>query len=457
MKVNSEIFRAYDIRGIVDEALTEEGTFQIGKAIGSQILSEGRSSILTARDGRISGPRLLNQFQKGVMSSGCNVVDIGEVPTPLLYFSTFKTDISDGVMLTGSHNPKNYNGLKIVINKRSMTSEKIKKIKSMIEEEDFMDGSGKFTSLDIKDDYLKVLQEKIKINSKMKVCLDCGNGVGGVIAPHAFKLLGLDVIELYSEVNGNFPNHHPDPSDPKNLKDLQKKVLETNSDLGIALDGDGDRVGLIDNKGDIVFPDAYMMLLAEVLLRKKSKGSIVFDVKCSTNLEKVIKNFNGTPIMSRTGHSYIKSKIIETNALLGGEMSGHIFFNDDWYGFDDAIYSALRIIEVLSKNKLKPHEVFNSYPKHFSTPEINLKVPEEVKFKIIDELKTLINPSEYVLIDIDGIRLESENSWGLIRASNTSPNLVMRFEGKTKSDLLEIKNYFKEILSKIEFDLQLDF
>ena len=457
MKVNSEIFRAYDIRGIVDEALTEEGTFQIGKAIGSQILSEGRSSILTARDGRISGPRLLNQFQKGVMSSGCNVVDIGEVPTPLLYFSTFKTDISDGVMLTGSHNPKNYNGLKIVINKRSMTSEKIKKIKSMIEEEDFMDGSGKFTSLDIKDDYLKVLQEKIKINSKMKVCLDCGNGVGGVIAPHAFKLLGLDVIELYSEVNGNFPNHHPDPSDPKNLKDLQKKVLETNSDLGIALDGDGDRVGLIDNKGDIVFPDAYMMLLAEVLLRKKSKGSIVFDVKCSTNLEKVIKNFNGTPIMSRTGHSYIKSKIIETNALLGGEMSGHIFFNDDWYGFDDAIYSALRIIEVLSKNKLKPHEVFNSYPKHFSTPEINLKVPEEVKFKIIDELKTLINPSEYVLIDIDGIRLESENSWGLVRASNTSPNLVLRFEGKTESDLLEIKNYFKEILSKIEFDLQLDF
>ena len=457
MKVNSEIFRAYDIRGIVDEALTEEGIFQIGKAIGSHILSEGRSSILTARDGRISGPRLLNKLQKGVMSSGCNVVDIGEVPTPLLYFSTFKTNISDGVMLTGSHNPKNYNGLKIVIDKRSMTSEKIKKLKSMIEEESFMDGLGTLTSLDIKDDYLKELQEKIKINSKMKVCLDCGNGVGGVIAPHAFKLLGLDVVELYSEINGNFPNHHPDPSDPKNLKDLQKKVLETNSDLGIALDGDGDRVGLIYNKGNIIFPDAYMMLLAEDLLRKKSKGSIVFDVKCSTNLEKIIKNFNGTPIMSRTGHSYIKSKIIETNALLGGEMSGHIFFNDDWYGFDDAIYSSLRMIEVLSKNKLKPHEVFNSYPKHFSTPEINLKVPEEVKFKIIDELKTLINSSGYVTIDIDGIRLESENSWGLVRASNTSPNLVLRFEGKTESDLLEIKNYFKEILSKIEFDLQLDF
>jgi len=457
MKVNSEIFRAYDIRGIVDEALTEEGIFQIGKAIGSLVLAEGRTSILTARDGRISGPRLLDQFQKGVMSSGCNVVDIGEVPTPLLYFATFKTNISDGVMLTGSHNPKNYNGLKIVINKESMTSEKINKIKIMIEEENFMNGVGQLTSLNVKEDYLKELKEKININSKLKVCLDCGNGVGGVIAPQAFKLLGLNVIELYSEVNGNFPNHHPDPSNPKNLKDLQNKVLETNSDLGIALDGDGDRVGLVDNKGNIIFPDTYMMLLVEDLLRKKSKGSIVFDVKCSTNLEKVIKNFNGTPIMSRTGHSYIKSKIIETNALLGGEMSGHIFFNDDWYGFDDAIYSALRLIEVLSKIKLKSYEVFNSYPKHFSTPEINIKVPEENKFKVIDELKTLINTSLYALIDIDGIRLENENSWGLVRASNTSPNLVLRFEGKTENDLLEIKNYFKEILSKIEVDLQLDF
>ena len=278
-----------------------------------------------------------------------------------------------------------------------------------------------------------------------------------MIAPQAFKLLGLEVIELYSEVNGNFPNHHPDPSNPKNLEDLQKKVLETKTDLGIALDCDGDRVGLIDNKGNIIFPDIFMMLLAEDLLRKNSKGSIVFDVKCSANLEKIIKNFIGTPIMSRTAHSYIKSKIFETNALLGGEMSGHIFFNDNWYGFDDAIYSALRMIEILSKKELTTHEVFNSYPKYFATPEINLKIPEQDKFKIIDEIKLLIKSSEYDLIDIDGIRLENENSWGLVRASNTSPNLVLRFEGKTENNLLEIKNYFKEILSKIENDLQLDF
>tara|TARA_B100001057_G_scaffold282113_2_gene282458 strand:- start:478 stop:1851 length:1374 start_codon:yes stop_codon:yes gene_type:complete len=457
MKVNSEIFRAYDIRGIANETLTDDVIFHIGKAIGSHVLSEGRTSILTARDGRISGPRLLDQFQKGVISTGCNVVDIGELPTPLLYYSTFKTNISDGVMLTGSHNPKNYNGLKIVIDRQSMTSEKIKKIKLMIEEDDYISGLGQITSLNVKENYLKELKEKIKIESKIKVCLDCGNGVGGVIAPQAFKLLGLEVIELYSEVNGNFPNHHPDPSNPKNLEDLQKKVLETKSDLGIALDGDGDRVGLIDNKGNIIFPDIFMMLLAEDLLRKNSKGSIVFDVKCSANLEKIIKDFNGTPIMSRTGHSYIKSKIFETNALLGGEMSGHIFFNDDWYGFDDAIYSALRMIEILSKRKLTTHEVFNSYPKYFSTPEINLKISEKDKFKIVDEIKLLIRSSEYNLIDIDGIRLENENSWGLVRASNTSPNLVLRFEGKTENNLLEIKNYFKEILSKIENDLQLDF
>tara|TARA_B100000925_G_scaffold272155_1_gene235900 strand:+ start:453 stop:1826 length:1374 start_codon:yes stop_codon:yes gene_type:complete len=457
MKVNSEIFRAYDIRGIVDEALTEESIFYIGKALGSYILSEGRDSLLTARDGRISGPRLMDNLQKGVMSSGCNVIDIGEAPTPLLYFSTFRTNISDGVMLTGSHNPKNYNGLKIVINRKSMTSEKIKKIKLMIEEDNFSNGIGKKSSLDVKEDYLKELKNKIKVDSKLKVCLDCGNGVGGIIAPKAFKLFNLEIVELYSEVDGNFPNHHPDPSNPKNLQDLQEKVLETSSDIGIALDGDGDRVGLVDNKGNIIFPDIYMMLLAENLLKKYNEGNIVFDVKCSKNLEKIIKNFNGTPIMSRTGHSYIKSKIIETDALLGGEMSGHIFFNDDWYGFDDGIYSALRIIEILSKQKKTSYEVFDSYPNFFSTPEINLKVAEQEKFNIIEELKPLIQSEKYHSIDIDGIRLENKSSWGLIRASNTSPNLVLRFEGKTKKDLKEIKNYFKEILSKIEIDLQLDF
>jgi len=457
MKVNSEIFRAYDIRGIVDKDLTEEITYFLGKAIGTFIQLQGRDSVVTARDGRISGDRLQHKFQEGVLSSGCNVLDIGKVPTPLLYFATFENGISDGVMLTGSHNPKNYNGFKIVLDKKSTTSEKIDEIKSIIFEERFWDGNGKLSFLDIKEQYLAKIKEKIKIKKPLKICLDCGNGIGGVIAPEAFKLSGIELIELFTEVDGNFPNHHPDPSNPKNLVDLQNKVKETKSDLGIALDGDGDRVGLIDSDGEIIYPDKYMMLLVEDILSKHKKGSIVYDVKCSTNLEKIISDLNGTPVMSRTGHSYIKSKIIETDALLGGEMSGHIFFNDDWYGFDDAIYSALRIIEVISKKNISSNKIFKKYPSFFSTPEINISIPDQIKFKLIDEIKLHVKSSRFKYIDIDGVRLESETAWGLVRASNTSPNIVLRFEGQTEKDLLEIKNYFKTILSKIDNNLNLSF
>ena len=457
MKVNSEIFRAYDIRGIAGKELTEEGIYYIGRAIGTLILSEGRKSLLTARDGRISGPSLLRNFQAGVLASGCNVADLGLVPTPLLYFATFKTRTPDGVMLTGSHNPKNYNGLKIVIDKQSMTSEKIEELKNMISNDNYLSGSGKMSKLEIKKDYLEELQEKIRLDSKLKVCLDCGNGVGGLVAPDAFKLLGINLIEMFSNVDGEFPNHHPDPSNIENLKDLQNKVLETNSDLGIALDGDGDRVGLVDNKGEVIFPDTYMMLLAEDVLERHHSGSIVFDIKCSNNLKEVILNSNGTPVISRTGHSYIKSKIIKENALLGGEMSGHIFFNDDWYGFDDGIYSALRLIEILSKRKSSPDQIFGNYPKNYSTPEINIPISDKRKFEIIEVLKPIVNKNEYKLVDIDGIRLEKENCWGLIRASNTSPSLVLRFEGKSEQDLNEIKNYFKEILSKIDIQKNIFF
>ncbi len=457
MKVNSEIFRAYDIRGIVDKDLTEEISYFLGKAIGTFIQLQGRDSVITARDGRISGDRLQHKFQEGVLSSGCNVLDIGKVPTPLLYFATFENGISDGVMLTGSHNPKNYNGFKIVLDKKSTTSEKIDEIKSIIFEERFWDGNGKLSFLDIKEQYLAKIKEKIKIKKPLKICLDCGNGIGGVIAPEAFKLSGIELIELFTEVDGNFPNHHPDPSNPKNLVDLQNKVKETKSDLGIALDGDGDRVGLIDSDGEIIYPDKYMMLLVEDILSKHKKGSIIYDVKCSTNLEKIISDLNGTPVMSRTGHSYIKSKIIETDALLGGEMSGHIFFNDDWYGFDDAIYSALRIIEVISKKNISSNKIFKKYPSFFSTPEINISIPDQIKFKLIDEIKLHVKSSRFKYIDIDGVRLESETAWGLVRASNTSPNIVLRFEGQTEKDLLEIKNYFKTILSKIDNNLNLSF
>ena len=455
MKVNSDIFRAYDIRGIVDEELSKETVFHIGKAIGTLVQDQGRKDLIVARDGRNSGERLKKIFEKGVRDSGCNVFSLGSVPTPLMYFATFFTPYLDGVMITGSHNPKNYNGFKIVINQKSLTQDKIEQIKSMIENESYKEGNGKKQNFDIKGDYVEILKKKINIERKLKICLDCGNGIGGVIAPEIFRVFGLDVIELYSEVDGNFPNHHPDPSNPDNLKNLIKVVKEKNCDLGIALDGDGDRVGIVDDKGKIIFPDHFMMLIAEFLLKKNPQEKIIYDVKCSTNLKKLILEKNGIPIMTRTGHSYIKSKIIETNALFGGEMSGHIFFNDNWYGFDDALFSALRILEIICSQKKTSSEVFSSYENYISTPELNIAVSEGDKFKIVDLLKKTINSDGFERIEIDGLRLEGQNSWGLVRASNTSPNLVLRFEGKTEKDLDFIKNYFQESLSKVDPNLSI--
>ena len=438
MKVNSEIFRAYDIRGIVDEALTEEGIFHIGKAIGSHILAEGRTSILTARDGRISGPRLLDQFQKGVLSSGCNVVDIGEVPTPLLYFSTFKTNISDGVMLTGSHNPKNYNGLKIVINKISMTSEKIKKIKSMIEEESFIDGAGQLTFFDVKNDYLKELKEKIKMNSKMKVCLDCGNGVGGVIAPQAFKLLGLEVIELYSEVNGNFPNHHPDPSNPKNLKDLQKKVLETNSDLGIALDGDGDRVIFSDEKGKIIHGDQIIAVIASDMKKNNqlNDNKVVGTLMSNLGLENYLNKQNIGLFRTKVGDRYILDKMIKSNCKLGGEPSGHILLSD-FAKTGDGLLTAIKILSLLKKSGLKASEFlrpFTPIPQSLK----NLKnVNKDIlsKDKITSLVKTqqnLLGPNGRILLrpsgteDLVRIMVESNDEKKVKEITETLANIILK-------------------------------
>ena len=455
MKVNSEIFRAYDIRGIVDKDLTEEITYFLGKAIGTFIQLQGRDSVVTARDGRISGDRLQHKFQEGVLSSGCNVLDIGKVPTPLLYFATFENGISDGVMLTGSHNPKNYNGFKIVLDKKSTTSEKIDEIKSIIFEERFWDGNGKLSFLDIKEQYLAKIKEKIKIKKPLKICLDCGNGIGGVIAPEAFKLSGIELIELFTEVDGNFPNHHPDPSNPKNLVDLQNKVKETESDLGIALDGDADRLGVVDNLGKIIYPDQYMSLLADQVLKKNPGRKVIFDVKCSSKLKESIIKSKGIPVMTRTGHSFIKKEILNQNAILGGEMSGHIFYNDDWYGFDDGIYSALRLIEIISESKSSSSEIFNKFPQLFNTPEINLQTTDERKFEIIEKLKKEFEFNDYEKVLIDGIRIENDESWGLARASNTTPSLVFRFEGESEEALKKIIAVFQKALFAIDDKLKI--
>ena len=456
MKVKSEIFRAYDIRGVVDEELSDELVKNLGKAIGTSLLRQGRKEICVCRDGRLSGPKIIDTLINGIISTGCNAVDMGMAPTPLLYFATFTSHVIDGVMITGSHNPKNYNGFKIVFNQKSLTSDSIQELKKLIISEDYEIGSGEIKYLSVTKDYIKSLREKIKIERPVKVVLDCGNGVGGVIAPEAFKAMGIELVEIFCEVDGNFPNHHPDPGNPKNMIDLSKAVIESSADLGIALDGDGDRLGVVDNLGNIIYPDQYLSLISEAILKENHKRKIVFDVKCSTQLKKAIEKNGGIPVMSRTGHSYIKSEILNSNAILGGEMSGHIFFNDNWFGFDDGIFSALRLIEILTKEKNSSSDIFNRYPQLFNTPELTIKTTDEEKFKIIERLRSDFQFDEYERILIDGLRLENNLAWGLARASNTTPTIVLRFEGNTEESLKEIIQIFQKALFDIDKKLIID-
>ena len=455
MKVNSQIFRAYDIRGVVGEELSNELIEKLGKAIGTKLKRKNFNSLNICRDGRLSGPHISELFIKGVLSTGCDVYNLDLGPTPLLYFSTFKSSIKNGVMITGSHNPKEYNGFKIVFDQKPLSGDSISELKELVENEDFIFGEGKEMKTPMLGDYKKEIKNKIKLKKNLKVVLDCGNGAGGSVAPTLFKDLGVELIELYSEVDGNFPNHHPDPSNPKNLIDLIDKVCEVNADLGIALDGDADRLGVVDNSGKIIYPDQYMSLFADHVLKRNPGRKIVFDVKCSSKLKESIIKSKGIPVMTRTGHSFIKEEIINQSAILGGEMSGHIFFNDDWYGFDDGIYSALRLIEIIAKSKNSSSEIFNKFPQLLNTPEINLSTTDDRKFKIIDRLKKEFEFNGFEKVLIDGIRLENDTSWGLARASNTTPSLVFRFEAESKEALQEVIEVFQNALFTIDDKLEI--
>lgn len=450
MKVNSEIFRAYDIRGIFERELSQDLIYKIGQAVGSQVLDENSKQIYVGRDGRISGKEVSDRFIEGILATGCDVIFIGLVHTPLLYFATFEGVTKNGVMITGSHNPKEYNGFKIVINNSSLKEDDIQNLKLKIEQSDFKVGSGKLSKESFNDTYVKKISTKINIKNKLKIVLDCGNGSGGVLGPEILRNYSSELIELFCEVDGNFPNHHPDPSEPKNLSKLIETVKKENADLGIAFDGDGDRLGVIDSEGEMIFPDRYLALMAEDILRKNKSGKIVFDVKCSKQLEQVIRRNNGIPIMTKTGHSFIKSEITRTGAILGGEMSGHIFYNDNWYGFDDGIFASLRLLEILSTQNISTHEVFKKIPKMFSTPEIKVTINDAEKFRVVEELKNNFKPEGYNSILLDGLRLEEEDSWGLIRASNTTPALVLRFEANTEKKLMQIKELFQNALLKID-------
>ena len=450
MKVNSEIFRAYDIRGIFERELSQDLIYKIGQAVGSQVLDENSKQIYVGRDGRISGKEVSDRFIEGILATGCDVIFIGLVHTPLLYFATFEGVTKNGVMITGSHNPKEYNGFKIVINNSSLKEDDIQNLKLKIEQSDFRVGSGKLSKESFNETYVKKISTKINIKNKLKIVLDCGNGSGGVLGPEILRNYSSELIELFCEVDGNFPNHHPDPSEPKNLSKLIETVKKENADLGIAFDGDGDRLGVIDSEGEMIFPDRYLALMAEDILRKNKSGKIVFDVKCSKQLEQVIRRNNGIPIMTKTGHSFIKSEIARTDAILGGEMSGHIFYNDNWYGFDDGIFASLRLLEILSTQNISTHEVFKKIPKMFSTPEIKISINDTEKFRVVEELKNNFKPEGYNSILLDGLRLEEEDSWGLIRASNTTPALVLRFEANTEKKLMQIKELFQNALLKID-------
>ena len=459
MQINQNIFRAYDIRGIASEDLSDEFVMSLGSALSHKIKKLGLKQVVVARDGRLSGARIYSALINSFLDNGVDVINAGMVPSPLLYFAVEKFNTKNGVMITGSHNPKEYNGFKIILGGKTIYGQEIQNIKN-----DILQGThskeiqkGNLEEIDILDDYINELKNNISLKRSMKICLDCGNGVGGMIAPKAFKAIGCEVVELFSEVDGNFPNHHPDPGNPKNFEDLQSKIIESNADIGIALDGDADRVGIVDNSGKIIYPDIQMILYAGQVLEKNKNATIIFDVKCSNILKKFIEENSGIAYMSKTGHSYIKKNLFEKNALLAGEMSGHIFFKDRWFGFDDAIYAGSRMLEILSEKEKKSSDIFSELPQNLSTPEINISVSDEKKFSIISKLIKILEKESGEINSLDGIRIDRDSCWGLIRASNTSPNLVLRFEGNSPQDLDDIKNVFKKAISKVDNTIKANF
>ena len=445
MEIARSIFREYDIRGIYPKEINENVIEQIAKAISIKCLKNNIPEICVGRDGRLSGESLLDCLSESLSGFGINVINIGLVSTPLLYFAAKKNKHKSGIMITGSHNPKNYNGVKMVINDNPVSGSEIYKL--IDKDKPSTKKKGTIVYKDIKKEYIQEVKENVDINNKVKIVIDCGNGAAGCIAPDLFKSMGCEVIELFSEVDGNFPNHHPDPGKIENLNDLISQVKESDADLGIAFDGDGDRVGLVTNEGKVIYPDKIMMILSKDIL-SSNKGTIIFDVKCSNLLPEIISSHGGKPIMSPTGHFHIKNAIKRHNPLLAGEMSGHIFFNDKWYGFDDGHYSGARIIEIITKENRKISEIENELPLLYSTPELNIDVTDETKFKIIEDFSKECS-LDGEKITIDGLRINFKNGWGLLRASNTTPKLVLRFEGNSVDDLNQIKSNFLNELYRI--------
>jgi len=450
------IFRAYDVRGIINTDLTPDVFYALGLAIGSQARTLGESRLVLGRDARLTSAELSRALGQGLCDSGCDVVDIGEVPTPLLYFATHHLKIPSGVMVTGSHNPADYNGAKIVLQNTTLAESAIIELYDRILQKNFSTGAGHYTQTDVAAAYCERVKNDIRIARPLKIVIDCGNGIAGNIAPALFRSLGCDCVELYCEVDGRFPNHHPDPSVPENLADLSARVRAEHADLGIAFDGDADRLGMVTNTGEIIWADRQMMLFARDILRQES-GAVVFDIKCSSHLRDVITQSGGHPIMCQTGHSLVKARMRETRALLAGEMSGHLFFRHRWYGFDDGIYAAARLLEIIAAQQKSTDDLFAEFPNSPTTPEIKIPIDESKKFGFMDQFRKQARFQNAEVITIDGCRVEFSDGWGLVRVSNTSPNLTVRFEALTQSALARIQQQFREQLQSIDASLAITF
>jgi len=447
--MNPHVFREYDIRGKAERDLTDEFALALGKAIGTYHKRHGAKSTSLGRDVRLSGPRLRDRLVEGITSTGVNVVDIGVVTTPLLYFSLFHLDVGGGVMITGSHNPADENGFKVGLGQTTIHGEEIQKLRQLIESEDYETGQGSVSEADVVPAYLDRIAGDIDLGGKkIKVVLDAGNGTAGPVAGPLFERLGCEVVPLFFEPDGNFPNHHPDPTVPKNLEPLIARVAETGATVGIGFDGDSDRIGVVDDQGNIIWGDKLMIIFARSILEEVPGATFVSEVKCSKTMYEDIEQHGGKAIMWKTGHSLIKAKMKQEGAELAGEMSGHIFFGHRYYGFDDAIYSGARLVEILARTGKTPSELLADVPQTFYTPEIRTDCPDELKFPVVERLKKRMKDEGYDVIDVDGARVKFPDGWGLVRASNTGPVLVLRFEADSEARLNEIRALIEGELEK---------
>ncbi|MCD6732492.1 MAG: phosphomannomutase/phosphoglucomutase [Burkholderiaceae bacterium] len=452
--ISPAIFKAYDIRGVVDDTLTVDAVRAIGLALGTAARKAGMRETVVGRDGRLSGPKLVAALSDGFRAAGVDVIDIGMVPTPVVYYATFELGTGTGVAVTGSHNPPNYNGLKMVIAGDAIYGDSIQRLRESIESGALAEvpaaQRGKLRSEDVSARYLARITGDVKLARPMRIAIDCGNGVAGALAPQLFRALGCEVTELFCEVDGTFPNHHPDPAHPENLQDLIRALRDTDAEIGLAFDGDGDRLGVVTKDGQIIFPDRQLMLFAEDVLSRNPGAEIIFDVKCSRNVAAHIRRHGGRPTMWRTGHSLVKAKLKETGAPLAGEMSGHTFFKERWYGFDDGLYTGARLLEILSR-RADPSAVLNALPNSPATPELQLKTAEGENFTLVEELKrTAKFEGATEVIKIDGVRVEYPDGFGLARPSNTTPVVVIRFEADTPEALARIQADFRRAILAVK-------